>query len=164
MMINHGDDVVYMTEAAFFYQRVLLLDLVYVQEAALSVKWSASHIPNTVNYADIVERFEVLRCFLHELARQDYNQINDFRVWLAKNRTRVLITPNLFVNRMNILLDRINKTGNVNEEMRLRYLEELRDWRSMINIWLETEKDLLETCSKRLQSLSKEYGDRMPQK
>lgn len=172
MMINHGDDVVYMTEAAFFYQRVLLLDLVYVQEAALSVKWSASHIPSTVNYADVIERFEVLRCFLDELARQDYNQTIDLLPWLAKNRTRVSITPNLFVNRMiaalgksvlNILLDRIKSVKHdVDEQMRLRALDELRDWRSMINIWLGTEKDLLGTCSKRLESVSKEYRDRLP--
>jgi hypothetical protein len=172
-IIRHSDDVLYLTDSGYFYLRVLLLDLVYVQEAALSVEWNAAHIPNTVDYSKIVERFEVLRCFLEELVRQDYNQTNDFIPWVAKNRQRISLKPVLFVNRMiaslgrsvlHILLARINESGKheADDQMKLEALNELRNWRSMINIWLGTEKELLRAPNKKLEQLSKEYRDKVP--
>jgi hypothetical protein len=171
-IVRHLEDVLHPTEAGLFYFRVLMLDLVYVQEASLSVNWQVgakSHIPRTVDYSRASERFKALRCFLEDLASQDYDETKNFMKWTASHESP--INPILFINRiinsigrsaLNILLQHIQDSHN--DQSRLETWEELRNWRSTVNIWLMAERDLLRFTNRKLQQLSREYRDRVPLK
>lgn len=178
VLARHGDDVMTLTEAGHYYLREMLLDLVYVQEAALSVKWLEGHIPNSVDYARVVERFEVLRCFLTDLAGQDYEQTVKLKEWLADKGKVLSVEPILIINRtmaslgksaLYILLSRINpQNGEVDAETMLETVGELKNWRSMINIWIGNEREVTRTAAnklgranKRLEQLSVEYKDKL---
>lgn len=161
-------DVLHLTEAGHFYLNKLLLDLTYVQEAALSVRWNNRHIPLSVDYSQVVERFGILRSCLGVLIKKDYDQTNNLMQWLAKDGAGIPIRPILFINRIiaalgksaiNILMPRTQ--GN-EDGRQLEAIEELRGWNSMIEIWLGTEQELLGKAHHRLELLSREYREKVP--
>lgn len=172
---RHLDDALHLTEAGYRYLRELVVDLVYVQEATLSVKWHAGNIPTEVDYGIAVQRFQVLRCFLEQLAEQDFRQTKLLKTWLGRKGASYSITPMLFVNRMIsglgksaliILLQRIHEPSRtkLDEQIKHETLEELKNWQSMINVWLEKERQITRSAeakqgiaNKKLEQLSEEY-------
>lgn len=178
VLARHPDDVLSLTEAGDHYLRRVLLDLVYVQEAGLSVKWLKGHIPSSVDYARAVERFALLRYFLNDLAGQDYEETAKLKEWLATKGTTLSIEPILIVNRMmaslgrsalNILLRLMRpKGGEVDAETVLETVGELKNWRSMINIWIGNEREITRTvtnklghANRKLEDLSAEYEEKL---
>ena len=167
LTINRKDqDPLHLTEAGNFYLRHLILDLVYVQEAVLSVQWNRGNIPAAVDYAKYVERFQVLRCLLAELANDDHEETHRLKQWVSATNTS--ITPCLFTNRiiagvgrsvLKILLPRIGNAREYDDEMAVK--EELRNWHSMINIGLNHERSLFGTAPGNMEQLASEYRDRV---
>jgi hypothetical protein len=162
------EDILHMTEAGRAYLKELPLDLVYIQEAALSVRWKDRHLPISVDYSKAIERFGVLRRFLEVLAKQDYDQTLNLMQWLSKSEFSIPITPILFVNRIIAALGRsvlhiLNPRGGTGELSRLKTdaMEELRAWYSMIEVWLGTEEELLGKGHYRLEQLRDEYYEKV---
>lgn len=170
-MARNADDVLHLTEAGYFYLREFLFDLVYMQEAALSVKWRAVNIPNKVDYSVTVERFQVLRCFLEALAVLDEQETKNFMAWLEV-RGWNNVKPVFIVNRiiasvgrsaLNIFLQRISDPTkhDVDDKMKHDTLEELRYWQSVVNKWLRKERELTGTVNNKMWQLSVDYSQRL---
>jgi len=174
---RHDDDVLHLTESGYFYLRELMFDLVYVQEAALSVGWPEGKIPRTVDYSLAVERFQVLRRCLEELEEQDYEQSKDFKKnWLKSRRGGGFsIKPILLLNRvmasvgrsaLNILLHQINdKAKPIDDQRKHEMIGELKNWQSTITKWIFEERKITKgasgaegEASKRLERLAEDYN------
>jgi len=162
------EDVLHITEAGRAYLNELPLDLVYIQEAALSVRWKDRYLPISVDYSKVIERFGVLRRFLEILAKQDYDQTLNLMHWLSKSEFSIRISPILFVNRiiaalgrsvLHILNPRVG-TGELSG-LKIDAMNELRAWYSIIEVWLGTEEELLGKAHYRLEQLRKEYHEKV---
>jgi len=176
---RYYDDVLHLTESGYFYLRELTLDLVYVQEAALSVNWDENRIPSSVDYAVASQRFQVLRLFLEELAMQDYKQTKSLIKYLANKGRRYSFKPFLFINRimasvgrsaLNILMSRVDDSGKSQSDSQTKHaiLEELKQWQSMITIWLNKEKEITKSSkakegmpNRKLEQLREDYQVRL---
>lgn len=93
-------DIVYMTEAGEAYLRKLVRDLVYVQEALMSISWHDPRVPPRVDYSYSTERLNVLRQCLRTVMEVDWQQCARFKAWLKNSAKSHTVRPELITSRI----------------------------------------------------------------
>ena len=157
--LTRGEDVPYLTEAGKKQLDDVMGDLVYVQEALLSVNWRNSNLPRTVDRESLTNRFRILRGQLKLLMEEDWRETEALVRWTARRDTRMAfrVSPSLLTNR--ILASVGEATLNVlmatPSRQAVEIKQELQSWFSCMIDGLNKEDYLFKQLNKELDKVSR---------
>src|SRR6185369_8474100 len=135
--LHNCDDVVHVTESGMYYSKKLITDVTYLQETLLTAYWPDDDLPE-VDYRVITQRFKALKYCIKKIMEYDVIATGRFLDWLP-----VLdpggVTVRLISNSMlwgagkatlGILKSSMETTKSSSDQF--LYLEQLKDWRSLV--------------------------------
>jgi hypothetical protein len=134
---HNCDDVVHVTESGMYYSQKLITDVTYLQETLLSARWP-NDAPKEVDYREITQRFAALKYCVGKIMGYDVEATKRFLQWLSVKDLDD-VTVRLISNSMlrgagkatlGILKNTMENTKDSSEKF--RYLEVLKDWRSLV--------------------------------
>jgi hypothetical protein len=150
-------DVINLTEAGRRYFEILVRDLMYVQEALMSVSWPPHAVGRFVDYKRASSRFTALRSCLQHIMNVDTEHIGNWSDGQNRRAARMSIDGDLISNRIAYNVGRallgIIRTSEFDNP-----LAALQDWKNLIINGFNNEWDTLRRENLKMIELTEEFN------